>query len=118
LFGRSGTGQVEPLGGDRALAEGTLELVEDLHDRSAGRRDGRFTEVVAHLGRYDYNTPSPLAAEYLDRLRAPLKELVWFERSAHFPFVEQPERFHTELLRAERAANIYRAGGGAGGAAR
>lgn len=70
--------------------------------------EGEIAEVAVpvffFLGRHDYNTPSPLAADYLERLRAPRKGLVWFERSAHFPFFEQPERFHAELLRVERAA--------------
>ncbi|MBN1424099.1 alpha/beta hydrolase [Candidatus Fermentibacteria bacterium] len=59
--------------------------------------------VFFFLGRSDFNTPSQLAAQYLDRLDAPLKELVWFEESAHFPFFEEPDRFHRELLRAEEA---------------
>ncbi|MDP6038548.1 MAG: alpha/beta hydrolase, partial [Candidatus Latescibacteria bacterium] len=33
--------------------------------------------VFFFLGRHDYNTPSLLAAEYLKRLQAPLKEVVW-----------------------------------------
>ena len=53
--------------------------------------------VFMMLGRYDFNSPSPLAAEYLDRLQSPLKKLVWFDKSAHFPFFEEPERFHEEF---------------------
>ncbi len=59
--------------------------------------------VFFFLGRQDFNTPSQLAAQYLDRLRAPLKGVVWFERSAHFPFFEEPDRFHKELLRTAQA---------------
>jgi pimeloyl-ACP methyl ester carboxylesterase len=55
--------------------------------------------VFFFLGRHDLNTPSRLAAEYLDRLEAPLKYVVWFEESAHFPFFEQPVRFHEEMRR-------------------
>ncbi len=55
------------------------------------------------LGRYDLNTPSKLAADYLGRLRAPLKGLVWFEQSAHFPFFEEPAEFHREMVRADSA---------------
>lgn len=53
------------------------------------------------LGRHDFNTPSRLAAEYLNRLSAPLNGLVWFERSAHFPFFEEPKRFRAEMLRID-----------------
>jgi len=51
------------------------------------------------LGRHDYNTPSILAAEYFNNLRAPKKELVWFEYSAHFPFWEEPGKFSAEMRR-------------------
>ena len=53
------------------------------------------------LGRHDFNTPSRLAAEYLDRLSAPLKGAVWLERSAHFPFFEEPKSFRAEMLRID-----------------
>jgi len=59
--------------------------------------------VFFFLGRHDFNTPSQLAAEYLDRLDAPLKGLVWFEQSAHFPFFEEPSRFHREMLGTAQA---------------
>lgn len=58
--------------------------------------------VFFFLGRHDYNTPSDLAADYLERLRAPLKRVVWFERSAHFPFWEEPDKFHQEMERVHR----------------
>jgi len=54
--------------------------------------------VAFFLGRHDYNTPSRLASDYLDRLEAPFKRLCWFESSAHFPFFSQPEEFHRQLL--------------------
>lgn len=52
-------------------------------------------------GRFDYNTPSALARAYLSQLEAPCKELFWFERSAHFPFFEEPEKF-AETMRKIR----------------
>jgi pimeloyl-ACP methyl ester carboxylesterase len=63
--------------------------------------------VFFFVGRHDFNTPSQLAAEYLDRLDAPLKEVVWFESSAHFPFFEEPDRFRNEVLRVEVAVNAF-----------
>lgn len=44
-------------------------------------------------GRFDHEVPSEVAAKYFDALRAPAKELVWFERSAHMPQFEEPELF-------------------------
>lgn len=63
--------------------------------------------VFLFLGRYDYNTPSALAASYVDSLVAPLKGVVWFERSAHFPFFEEPERFGLELRRVDSLVAHY-----------
>lgn len=57
--------------------------------------------VFFFLGRHDYNAPSRLAAEYLQRLRAPYKRVVWFEQSAHFPFYEEKQKFVAEMLRVD-----------------
>jgi pimeloyl-ACP methyl ester carboxylesterase len=56
--------------------------------------------VFFFMGRNDWNTPWPLAEEYLDMLVAPKKELVWFEESGHCPYLEEPDRFGEELVRA------------------
>jgi pimeloyl-ACP methyl ester carboxylesterase len=50
------------------------------------------------LGRHDYEAPSVLAARYFEALKAPRKELVWFERSAHFINVEEAEAFNRFLV--------------------
>ena len=39
--------------------------------------------VVFFLGRHDCTVPAPIAAEWMERLRAPEKRTVWFEHSAH-----------------------------------
>ena len=57
--------------------------------------------IVLFLGRHDCNTPSILAAEYLMSMDAPLKRLVWFENSAHFPFWEESQRFTEEMVRVD-----------------
>ena len=49
------------------------------------------------LGRYDYEVPSPLAEKYFEHLRAPRKQLVWFENSAHLPNTEERDRFNALL---------------------
>jgi pimeloyl-ACP methyl ester carboxylesterase len=54
------------------------------------------------LGRHDHHVSSELAAEYFARLRAPHKELIWFENSAHAVPFEEPERFNAEILRIAR----------------
>lgn len=52
------------------------------------------------LGRDDQQCPSALAAEYIERLTAPSKELLWFNRSAHNPPFEEPSAFNAAVLRA------------------
>ncbi|QHV94315.1 alpha/beta fold hydrolase [Spirosoma endbachense] len=49
------------------------------------------------LGRYDYNCPSTLVANYYNSLQAPFKELIWFEESAHLPCWEEPQKFNALL---------------------
>jgi pimeloyl-ACP methyl ester carboxylesterase len=50
------------------------------------------------LGRYDYNTPFELAEEYFKKIQAPKKELIWFEKSAHSPNFEEPEKFDEVMI--------------------
>ena len=55
-------------------------------------------------GRRDYTSPSELVARYAAEVEAPRKELVWFEHSAHFPFLEEPVRFAAEMRRVREVA--------------
>jgi pimeloyl-ACP methyl ester carboxylesterase len=55
--------------------------------------------VAFFTGRYDQTDPAELTQAYFDRLEAPAKRMVWFERSAHFPFLEEPELFAQEMQR-------------------
>jgi len=60
--------------------------------------------VFFFVGRRDYTAPFELTQEYFTRLDAPHKELVWFDESAHFAFLEEPERIGTEMRRVEGLA--------------
>ncbi len=55
--------------------------------------------VFFFAGRHDYDTPHELVAQYFPMILAPEKGLLWFERSAHFPFYEEPELFNQTLIR-------------------
>ena len=57
--------------------------------------------IIFFLGRHDCNTPSTLAEEYLGAVNAPMKRVVWFENSAHFPFWEESRRFTDEMVRVD-----------------
>ena len=51
------------------------------------------------LGRHDYEVPSILSERYFAALEAPRKQLIWFERSAHMPNIEEKERFNDFMCR-------------------
>jgi pimeloyl-ACP methyl ester carboxylesterase len=55
--------------------------------------------IVFLLGRHDYTVPSPVAADWFAKVKAPSKKLVWLEHSAHMPMVEEPGHFFAALLR-------------------
>ena len=50
------------------------------------------------LGRHDYEVPSVLSARYLEALKAPRKQLIWFERSSHMPNTEEKDRFNEFMI--------------------
>ena len=68
--------------------------------------------VIFMLGRHDWHVPAVLAAEYFERIDAPVKRLVWFEDSAHDPSFEEPDAFVRAMLTQVRPIAI-----GAGGTA-
>jgi pimeloyl-ACP methyl ester carboxylesterase len=57
-------------------------------------------------GRLDQVAPGEATQRFASSLEAPRKELVWFEKSAHTPHLEEPEKFRDVLIqvRAERPA--------------
>ncbi|HEU4664373.1 MAG TPA: alpha/beta hydrolase [Dokdonella sp.] len=54
--------------------------------------------IVMFMGRHDYTTPSAPTAAWLERLEAPSKQAVWFERSAHMIPWEEPGKTLSSLL--------------------
>lgn len=54
--------------------------------------------VYILMGRHDYNWPAELAKKYFDALKTPKKEFIWFEKSAHAPNGEEPEKFNKILI--------------------
>lgn len=58
--------------------------------------------TIMMLGRHDMTTPSPIVAGWMERLQAPKKKVIWFEHSAHLPFMEEPGRFFAALLEHAR----------------
>jgi pimeloyl-ACP methyl ester carboxylesterase len=54
-------------------------------------------------GVHDNNTPASLVQDYFDAIKAPHKELIWFEHSGHNPMGDESEKFKT-LLRGKLSA--------------
>ncbi len=50
-------------------------------------------------GRHDYNTPIPIAERWFNALKAPKKEWIWFESSAHSPIKEEPAAWQAAMRR-------------------
>jgi pimeloyl-ACP methyl ester carboxylesterase len=49
-------------------------------------------------GRHDHEVPTEIAARYFAALKAPAKELVWFENAAHMVNSEERDAFNKTLL--------------------
>lgn len=49
-------------------------------------------------GRFDHEVPSEIAERYFYAIRAPSKELLWFEKSAHMVNSEEKEEFNRILV--------------------
>ena len=60
--------------------------------------------VFFFLGRKDHFVPPQTSVAYFDALTAPSKKLVWFERSGHEPFVDEPARFNAAIAETVRPA--------------
>lgn len=58
--------------------------------------------VVLMLGRRDPWVPPEASLAWYRALRAPSRELVWFEESGHEPFVDEPDRFVAAMLEVAR----------------
>ena len=57
-------------------------------------------------GRHDWEVPSVLSARYYEALRAPSKQLIWFENSAHLPNSEERDRFNQIMRDDVRAVAL------------
>ena len=54
--------------------------------------------IFLFSGRYDYQTPSQVSADWFKTLEAPEKKIFWFEHSAHMMQMEQPGKFFLHLV--------------------
>jgi pimeloyl-ACP methyl ester carboxylesterase len=54
--------------------------------------------VYFFTGRHDYGCPFELVEMYCMAIKAPHKEMVWFENSGHWPNLEEPALFQNRLI--------------------
>jgi proline iminopeptidase len=100
-------GKLSPEYSDRDLSarggrETLQRLMPDLNRtdfRSITKLD---TPLFIFAGRYDYQTPSQVAAAWFAKVSAPAKRIFWFEHSAHVMHMEQPGKFLMHLIRDVR----------------
>jgi pimeloyl-ACP methyl ester carboxylesterase len=64
--------------------------------------------IVLAQGRLDQVAPGDATQRFHDSLVAPSKQLVWFEKSAHTPHLEEPGKFRN-LLMNMRASHLAKA---------
>ena len=55
--------------------------------------------VLMFMGRHDYTTPSEPTASWLNKVTAPYKQGVWFERSSHMIPWEEPGKLVVSLVK-------------------
>ena len=68
-----------------------IELVPELH-----------MPVFFFLGRHDHWVPPETSVAFFDALVAPAKKLVWFDKSGHEPFVDEPAKFNSAMAKLVR----------------
>lgn len=61
--------------------------------------------VYFFVGKSDYTTPFELIEEYFNIIKAPKKDIIFFDNSAHFPFFEEPDKFCEEVEKVLKNKN-------------
>jgi proline iminopeptidase len=68
--------------------------------------------VFIGAGRSDHVTDAGLAHQYFERIVAPQKGFMWFERSGHNPHLEEPSKFNNWMITEVRPVAVAIEGGG------
>jgi proline iminopeptidase len=74
------------------------KIVDDMFKSGVGALQPFKVPVLFLMGRHDLHTPYAPARDLFDRIVAPSKKFVTFERSAHFPMFEESGRFLLSLV--------------------
>lgn len=54
--------------------------------------------VYFFVGRHDWSLPTIVTEDFATKLKAPTKEIVWFEESGHEPLEEEPAKFNRAII--------------------
>ena len=82
----------------------TMALIEDLQHRDFREQLGNEYQVPMFIfqGEHDWQTPTTLVKPWFAELKAPHKEYIAFENSAHMVFNEESGKFLVELVNRVR----------------
>ncbi|HYF29552.1 MAG TPA: alpha/beta hydrolase [Chitinophagaceae bacterium] len=57
------------------------------------------------VGRHDWNIPAHVTETYVSKLKAPKKEVIWFDNSGHEPLEEEAAKFNQVIIEKIRSTN-------------
>jgi pimeloyl-ACP methyl ester carboxylesterase len=81
---------------------------EQKHYDARERHPSIDVPIVMVMGRHDRVISPTLGVQYFEMLKAPAKELIWFENSAHGPPFEEPEKFNEVVLQTARSVGLIK----------
>ncbi|MGI6734421.1 MAG: alpha/beta fold hydrolase [Anaerovoracaceae bacterium] len=98
-IGSSEYGLLDKINFVRGIINTFNDVYQQLYDTDL-RTDYTKLDVPIYffLGRYDVNAPTALVEEYERVLDAPDKRIVWFEHSAHNPWINERDKFANEVV--------------------
>jgi pimeloyl-ACP methyl ester carboxylesterase len=81
---------------------------EQKHYDARKRHPSIEVPIVMVMGRHDRVISPTLGAQYFDVLKAPDKELIWFENSAHGPPFDEPDKFNEVVRQTARRVGLMK----------
>ncbi|MGH9747531.1 MAG: alpha/beta fold hydrolase [Candidatus Acidiferrales bacterium] len=85
-------------------------LLPEMMKVDLSKLGGEFqTSIFFFEGRNDPFCRPSLIWDYAETMKAPKKEFIWFDHSAHFPFFEEEQKFADELAQRVRPLAVSHA---------